>query len=270
MPECLPVKIGSDGPGSFVRQIDPLVHLGSSMGSLGHADFRRVYHPAVGPYGCAGCYIKAKGGGGHHETGPRHLAEYCTSDSVARSPRIVDEMKSLIVFSALLAAVCARPSLVLSPPVAALAGPVTIARLVPGAPLGLDGRVVDTPEVTLAKAEHAAAHINERINLANEALKSADLIAYAAPVLATRVEPLAAAAKIVPPAPLGPDGRVVDTPEVALAKAEHAAAHINEKLEQAARGVSLQVPIALSYTAPVIQKLLLRYSKNCLNPLINY
>ncbi|KAK1123710.1 hypothetical protein K0M31_008407 [Melipona bicolor] len=167
------------------------------------------------------------------------------------------EIGRLIVFSALLAAVCARPSLVLSPSVAALAGPVTIARLVPGAPIGLDGRVVDTPEVTLAKAEHAAAHINERINLANEALKSADLIAYAAPVLATRVEPLAAAAKIVPPAPLGPDGRVVDTPEVALAKAEHAAAHINEKLEQAARGVSLQVPIALSYTAPVIQKLLI-------------
>ncbi|KAF3420333.1 hypothetical protein E2986_11316 [Frieseomelitta varia] len=170
-------------------------------------------------------------------------------------------MKSLIVFTALLAAVCARPSLVLSPQVAALAGPVTIARLIPGAPLGLDGRVVDTPEVTLAKAEHAAAHINERINLANEALKSADLVAYATPVLATRVEPLAVAAKIVPPAPLGPDGRVVDTPEVALAKAEHAAAHINEKLEhaaeQAARSVSVQVPIALSYTAPVIQKLLI-------------
>ena len=159
-----------------------------------------------------------------------------------------------------MAAVYARPSLVLSPSVAALTAPVTIARLVPGAPLGLDGRVVDTPEVTLAKAEHAAAHINERINLANEALKSADLIAYTSPVLATRVEPLAIAAKIVPPAPLGPDGRVVDTPEVALAKAEHVAAHINEKLEhaaeQAARGVSLQVPLTLSYTAPVIQKVL--------------
>ncbi|KAM0733822.1 hypothetical protein ACS0PU_012187 [Formica fusca] len=41
-----------------------------------------------------------------------------------------------------------------------------------GAPLGVDGRVVDTPEVAAAKAAHAAAHVKEKINLANEAARS--------------------------------------------------------------------------------------------------
>ncbi|XP_070152947.1 uncharacterized protein [Polyergus mexicanus] len=41
-----------------------------------------------------------------------------------------------------------------------------------GAPLGVDGRVVDTPEVAAAKAAHAAAHVEEKINLANEAARS--------------------------------------------------------------------------------------------------
>ncbi|XP_012056967.1 PREDICTED: uncharacterized protein LOC105620067 [Atta cephalotes] len=40
------------------------------------------------------------------------------------------------------------------------------------APLGTDGRVVDTPEVAAAKMAHAAAHIHERINLANEIARS--------------------------------------------------------------------------------------------------
>jgi len=44
--------------------------------------------------------------------------------------------------------------------------------LASSAPLGVDGRVVDTPEVTAAKAAHAAAHVNERINLANEIARS--------------------------------------------------------------------------------------------------
>lgn len=162
----------------------------------------------------------------------------------------------------MLAVAFARPGLLLASQGAALAGPVAIAKLVPGAPIGLDGRVVDTPEVALAKAEHAAAHVNERISLANEAIKSADLITIGAPLLASNLEPIAVAAKLVPAAPLGPDGRVVDTPEVAQAKAEHAAAHINEKLElaaeQAASSASLELPLVLSaYSAPVIQKVLL-------------
>ncbi|XP_014478931.1 PREDICTED: uncharacterized protein LOC106746649 [Dinoponera quadriceps] len=40
------------------------------------------------------------------------------------------------------------------------------------APLGADGRVVDTAEVAAAKAAHTAAHANERLNLANEAARS--------------------------------------------------------------------------------------------------
>ncbi|KAL0126759.1 hypothetical protein PUN28_005255 [Cardiocondyla obscurior] len=40
------------------------------------------------------------------------------------------------------------------------------------APLGADGRVVDTPDVVAARAAHAAAHVNERINLANEIARS--------------------------------------------------------------------------------------------------
>lgn len=166
-----------------------------------------------------------------------------------------------IVLSALVAAASARPGLLVAPQVAALATPLTITKLVPGAPIGLDGRVVDTPEVALAKAEHAAAHINERINLAQESLKSADAIAITGPLVASSVEPIAVAAKIVPAAPLGPDGRVVDTPEVALAKAEHAAAHINQKIEQAVeqrQSSSLEIPLVLStYSGPVIQKVLL-------------
>lgn len=52
--------------------------------------------------------------------------------------------------------------------------------LVPGAPLGPDGRVVDTADVVVAKAAHAAAQVNERINLANEAARSvaADLTRF--------------------------------------------------------------------------------------------
>ncbi|XP_011688317.1 PREDICTED: cuticle protein 18.7-like [Wasmannia auropunctata] len=71
------------------------------------------------------------------------------------------------------------------------------------APLGADGRVVDTPEVAAAKAAHAVAHVNERINLANEiarsggggggALDSSDV------------------------ADGEPDGRALDAPEVARA-----------------------------------------------------
>jgi len=128
------------------------------------------------------------------------------------------------------------------------------------APIGLDGRVIDTAEVTLAKAEHAAAHINEKINLAAEAVRSADqyVLAYVAPsnVVSTSaqlVQPIAVT-KLVPGAPIGPDGRVVDTPEVALAKAEHAAAHINEKLgHEAARSFYHEQPVVvLDRSAPLV------------------
>lgn len=58
-----------------------------------------------------------------------------------------------------------------------------------GAPLGPDGRVVDTPEVAAAKAQHEVAQINQRIKLANEAAKSAD------PVVDTTTNPAAVLAQ---------------------------------------------------------------------------
>lgn len=163
-------------------------------------------------------------------------------------------MKVLIVLSAVLACAFAN-------------SPLFYANLVPGAPIGVDGRVVDTAEVALAKAEHAAAHINERINLAAEAVKSAHhVLAYIAPSNAAvvdnvqLVQPVAVTTKLVPGAPIGPDGRVVDTPEVALAKAEHAAAHINEKLshhEEAVRSAYYEQPVILDRVQRVARLLLL-------------
>lgn len=112
---------------------------------------------------------------------------------------------------------------------------------------------MDTAEVALAKAEHAAAHVNERINLAQEAVRSADVLAYIAPATSVAViggaqlaEPVAVTTKLVPGAPIGLDGRVVDTPEVALAKAEHAAAHVNERLgHEAARSAVHEQPFVI-------------------------
>ncbi|XP_076183695.1 uncharacterized protein LOC143155159 [Ptiloglossa arizonensis] len=100
--------------------------------------------------------------------------------------------------------------------------------VVPGATVGPDGRVQDTPEVAAAKAAHAVAQINERINLANEAVRSSGTLVAAAP--AVTVPLVATNAVVVSGAPIGPDGRVLDTPEVAVAKAAHASAHLNEKL----------------------------------------
>lgn len=151
-----------------------------------------------------------------------------------------------IVFSAVLACAFAHPLVIYS-------------KLVPAAPLGPDGRVVDTPEVALAKAEHAAAHINEKINLAQEAARSADyshVVAYAAPAAVIGktldVQP-AIATNLIPGAPIGPDGRVVDTLEVALAKAEHAAAHINERIGHEAAKLASQSVVVLDHEAPLLQ-----------------
>lgn len=140
------------------------------------------------------------------------------------------------------------------------------AKLIPGAPIGLDGRVVDTAEVSLAKAEHAAAHVNEKINLAQEAARSADVLAYVAPAnvavigRAQLVEPVAVATKPVAGAPIGLDGRVVDTPEVALAKAEHAAAYINEKLgHETARSAAHEQPLVILHSAAPLAHLYINW-----------
>ncbi|XP_034950822.1 uncharacterized protein [Chelonus insularis] len=102
-----------------------------------------------------------------------------------------------------------------------------------GAPIGLDGRVVDTPEVAVAKAEHATAHLNEQLNTV---AADSNFIGYTF-------------AKVQPGAPIGLDGRVIDTPEVALAKAEHAAAHINAKLNLASETFKHSYVPSYSYIA---------------------
>ncbi|KAG7212364.1 hypothetical protein KM043_012685 [Ampulex compressa] len=93
----------------------------------------------------------------------------------------------------------------------------------PPAPLAHDGRVIDTPEVAHAKAAHLAAYAAEAAKSAHHgypALYSGVVYnAYHAP---------SHNAYHGPPAPLAHDGRVVDTPEVAHAKAAHLAAHAEQ------------------------------------------
>lgn len=127
-----------------------------------------------------------------------------------------------------------------------------------GAPVGPDGRVVDTPEVTIAKIQHAAAQLNERTRSGDlsgvlvsqsrlpilRALASQDL-GGASLALASLVSDRPEGA------PVGSDGRVVDTPAVAHAKVQHAVAHLNEKLHlsnEAARNsglITIAAPSAL-------------------------
>lgn len=97
------------------------------------------------------------------------------------------------------------------------------------APLAHDGRVVDTPEVAHAKAAHFAA----KAAATNGAHGVYGAHALAVPVVAAHgvhavaahgVHALAAHGYAHGGAPLAHDGRVVDTPEVAHAKAAHFAA----------------------------------------------
>lgn len=81
-----------------------------------------------------------------------------------------------------------------------------------GVPLAYDGRILDTPEVAQAKAAH----------LSTQAYEAArNTLGYAHVPVLTRVY----APTITYGAPIGTDGRVIDTPEVAEAKAAHLAAH---------------------------------------------
>lgn len=80
--------------------------------------------------------------------------------------------------------------------------------------LGPDGKVLDTPEVAQAKAAHLATQ-------AYEAARNTLGYGYVPALYA----PAVYAPAITYGAPIGADGRVVDTPEVAQAKAAHLAAH---------------------------------------------
>lgn len=87
--------------------------------------------------------------------------------------------------------------------------------------------MIDTPEVAHAKAAHLAAH-------AAEAAKAAPL-GYSPDYVDGKYDDYAGSyvapvhsAYHGPPAPLAHDGRVIDTPEVAHAKAAHLAAHAEQ------------------------------------------
>ncbi|XP_048514407.1 cuticle protein 5-like [Athalia rosae] len=109
----------------------------------------------------------------------------------------------------------------------------------PAAPLAHDGRVIDTPEVAHAKAAHFAAHA-EAAAQAHHGSTRGDyghglaVGSYAGPVGAYEHAGPATFSYHGPPAPLGHDGNVVDTPEVAHAKAAHFHAHAEETAKVAA------------------------------------
>ncbi|KAF3420331.1 hypothetical protein E2986_11313, partial [Frieseomelitta varia] len=96
----------------------------------------------------------------------------------------------------------------------------------PPAPLAHDGRVLETPEVAHAKAAHLAAHAEQISKLAQIFVSVIVNVAYSAPQWygGPGYGHGAPAYGHAAPAPLGPDGRVVDTPEVAQLKAAHLSA----------------------------------------------
>ena len=189
-------------------------------------------------------------------------------------------MKLLVVFSAVVGFAVAKPGLLGLPSLQTLQA----LTLVPGAPVGPDGRVVDTPEVAAAKNQHAAAQLNERVNLANEAVRSGELeLALASQpqtleqILVSQnglarvltAQDLAAGSRLTlgspltlaslvagtPEAPVGNDGRVVDTPAVALAKVEHATAHLNQQLNLANEATRNSGLIAISGSPTIALRL---------------
>ncbi|XP_012263764.1 cuticle protein 5-like [Athalia rosae] len=165
-------------------------------------------------------------------------------------------MKVFIAIFALVALAAASPSAIV--PYAYHAG----------APLGHDGRVVDTPEVAHAKAAHLAAHAHEAAKTAGHGYAAHGDFVYGAPAYGHAygyAAPIAHAYAATPAlaygahyahghgAPLGHDGRVVDTPEVAHAKAAHLAAHAHEAAKTAHYGYAAHgyAPVAaLGYAAP--------------------
>ncbi|XP_058799046.1 pupal cuticle protein-like [Phymastichus coffea] len=112
-------------------------------------------------------------------------------------------------------------------------GPAHYAYHAPAAPLGPDGRVIDTPEVAQAKSAHFAALAEAAARAPKGGPGPYDGPAYGpGPYLGGGYAPHYSG----PPAPLGPDGRVIDTPEVAQAKAVHFSLYSAEAQKAAAAG----------------------------------
>ncbi|XP_012057042.1 PREDICTED: cuticle protein 2-like [Atta cephalotes] len=98
----------------------------------------------------------------------------------------------------------------------------------PPAPIGHDGRVMDTPEVAHAKAAHLAAVAEAVAKIPHSVASYAEnqnYHGYANPVSVDHQIYHSGYGYHGPPAPLDHDGRVTDTPEVARAKAAHLAAY---------------------------------------------
>ncbi|XP_076300698.1 uncharacterized protein LOC143218930 [Lasioglossum baleicum] len=103
----------------------------------------------------------------------------------------------------------------------------------PPAPLSNDGMVMDTPEVARARAIHLAMHA-EALTKLRKARKDYDMYDNSDTTMMMPKRMLEMTEAPVAPkrqrqrpiiAPLAPDGRVMDTPEVAAAKSAHMAAH---------------------------------------------
>ncbi|XP_018363932.1 PREDICTED: pupal cuticle protein-like [Trachymyrmex cornetzi] len=114
----------------------------------------------------------------------------------------------------------------------------------PAAPLAHDGRVVDTPEVAHAKKAHLAAHAAEAAKTGyygggygggyygggDGGYYDGGFAGYKGIIAPAGGHGYSGyhGKYHGPPAPLGHDGQVVDTPEVAHAKAAHLTAHAHE------------------------------------------
>ncbi|KMQ90855.1 pupal cuticle [Lasius niger] len=98
----------------------------------------------------------------------------------------------------------------------------------PLAPLAHDGRVIDTPEVAHARKAHLAAFAAEAARTAHHHGGYPADGSYVDNHGVGYHGGYHGAGYHGPPAPLAHDGRVVDTPEVAHAKAAHLAAHAAE------------------------------------------
>ncbi|XP_034949480.1 pupal cuticle protein-like isoform X2 [Chelonus insularis] len=134
-------------------------------------------------------------------------------------------MFQLIIFIAGLSAVLATPQWYPGPHTAYGANHGGYATPHGGAaPLGPDGRVVDTPEVQQLKAAHLATLAEAAARAPKGPAAGYDPHDGSYNDVWNGPNPSYAPAQYGPrgpPAPLGPDGRVVDTPEVQAAKAHH-------------------------------------------------
>ncbi|OXU17153.1 hypothetical protein TSAR_008628, partial [Trichomalopsis sarcophagae] len=147
-------------------------------------------------------------------------------------------MKGFLILSALVTVATARFSVLQISPLSDLQAhasasatassssqQVSLLRLLPNDRLASDGQVLDTLETSLAEQQHEVAQqrARDKENVRSGLGLSPQVVSASALSSASSTAPLAA------------DGRVLDTLEVRLAKAAHAAAHRNEQLRLASQ-----------------------------------